>query len=152
MGTGTRMDDKRSGIDTSGVDEIVGYRLRRAQLAVFGRFLQRFAAFELKPADFSTLALIADNPGRRPSEIAAALGIKRANFVALANGLVARGLIDRRQLPGDRRAHALELTANGAAMLVQVRALQDAFESEIVAELGGTEARDRLLALLDRLG
>jgi DNA-binding MarR family transcriptional regulator len=145
------MDDKRKTIDTSGVDGIVGYRLRRAQMTVFARFMQRFAESTLKPADYSTLVLVADNPGLRPSQVAAVLGIKRANFVALANALEARGLIERRQLAADRRAHALALTPMGREFLARLRHIQAAFEAELVDELGGPAERDRLLALLARL-
>jgi DNA-binding MarR family transcriptional regulator len=145
------MDEKRKGIDTSGVDGIIGYRLRRAQMAVFARFLQRFAETELKPADYSTLVLVADNPGLRPSQVAAVLGIKRANFVALANSLEARGLIDRKQMSADRRAEALRLTPAGHDLVTRLRRIQEQFEAELVGELGGTAERDRLLALLARL-
>ena len=146
------MDDTKGRIETASVDRIVGYRLRRAQLAVFGRFAQRFAEFDLKPADYSSLVLIADNPGLRPSEIAAALGIQRANFASLAERLVSRGLIERRRAAGDRRARALELTHARRELVGRLRRAQDTFEAELVAELGGEAERDRLLDLLGRLG
>lgn len=145
------MSDKRRSIDTSGIDSIIGYRLRRAQTTVFGRFMQRFAEVEVKPADYSVLVLIADNAGLRPSQIAAALGIQRANFVALANALEERGLIVREQASADRRAHTLDLTPAGRALVDKMRAIQEDFEAELIAELGGPEARDTLLALLARL-
>ena len=144
------MDDES--IDTSAIDGIIGYRLRRAQVAVFARFQQRFAAVALKPADYATLVLVADNPGLRPSQIAMVLGIRRANFVGLANRLEARGLIERHPLSGDRRAHTLAVTAEGRALVRRLRTMQDDFEVELVAELGGAAERDRLLALLARLG
>ena len=59
------------------------------------------------------LVLVGENPGRKQSEIAAALGIKRANFVALVDGLQNRGLIERLSLETDRRANALHLTEQG---------------------------------------
>jgi DNA-binding MarR family transcriptional regulator len=145
------MDDKRRPIDTSSVEGIVGYRLRRAQMAVFARFMQRFAEADVKPADYSTLVLVADNPGLRPSEVAAVLGIKRANFVALANTLERRGLMVRKRALGDRRAHALQLTPAGRDLVARLRAIQDTFEAELVSELGGIAERDRLLKLLARL-
>jgi DNA-binding MarR family transcriptional regulator len=138
-------------LQTAGTTDIVGYRLRRAQLAVFKRFLAQFAEFDLRPAEYSVLVLIDDNPGRSQSEIAEVLGIKRANFVALVNGLEARGLTARRFSPGDRRANALHLTAAGRAFLDKARATQDAFEAACTSRLGGPVARDRLLELLDRL-
>lgn len=149
MGDVTQSSGRR--FRTSSVDSIVGYRLRRAQLKVFQQFNQHFSEFELRPAEFSILALVADNPGSTQSEIADALGIKRANFVALINGLEARELIERRPAAGDRRSHALFLTAAGDRLMPAISSAQAQFEAEWVARLGGAAARDSLLALLDRL-
>ena len=141
----------RRRIETETVSGIVGYRLRRAQMHVFQQFNSHFAEFDLRPAEFSVLALIADNPGSKQTEIAHALGIQRANFVALINGLDARGLSERRLLDGDRRSHALFLTAQGERLMVKLNKAQADFEAGWVAKLGGPQARDQLLALLDRL-
>ena len=80
-------------IDTAGTSSIIGYRLRRAQLKVFQRFLAVFDELSLRPAEYSVLVLIADNPGRKQTEIAEVLGIKRANFVALVHEMEERGLV-----------------------------------------------------------
>lgn len=138
-------------LKTRATTDIVGYRLRRAQLAVFQRFIAAFEPLNLRPAEYSVLVLIADNPGRKQTEIAEILGIKRANFVALINALDERGLTERRAAPGDRRANALYLTTEGTVFLEKARAIQDAFEAECVAMLGGPEQRDTLVRLLDRL-
>ena len=138
-------------LETESTTGIIGYRLRRAQLAVFQRFNTVFAELNLRPAEFSVLALIEENPGRKQTEIAEVLGIKRANFVALVNGLDARGLTERRAAHGDKRANALYLTTTGSHFLARARQVQDAFESECIRRLGGAEARDTLLKLLDRL-
>jgi DNA-binding MarR family transcriptional regulator len=136
---------------TEATSGIVGYRLRRAQLAVFQRFLAEFAELDLRPAEYSVLVLIADNPGCTQSEIADVLGIKRANLVALVKGLEARGLTGRGFPPGDRRANALRITDAGRAFLDKAQATQNAFEAACVERLGGPAERDRLLQLLDRL-
>ena len=141
----------RKRLDVSPVSGIVGYRLRRAQLAVFQRFIERFAELGLRPAEFSMLALIEANPGSKQTEIADALGIKRANFVALIKALDERGLTERRQPAGDRRSNALFLTASGKDFVRQANALQAAFEAECVERLGGEKARDQLMGLLDKL-
>ena len=138
-------------LETRATTDLVGYRLRRAQLAIFQRFIARFEALDLRPAEYSVLVLIAENPGRKQSEIAEVLGIKRANFVALIHRLDRRGLTQRRLAPGDRRANALFLTEKGTQFLQEARAIQDAFEQDCIARLGGQGERDRLLALLDRL-
>lgn len=137
--------------ETGTVSGIVGYRLRRAQVAVFQQFMARFAEFGITPAEYSVLALIGTNPGSKQTEIGDALGIKRTNFVALINALEQRGLTERQQVAGDRRAKALHLTKAGTAFVARANAVQAAFEAEMVERLGGPDARDQLLALLDRL-
>ena len=51
------------------------------------------------------------------SYLGRALGIKRANLVPLLASLQARGLVGRRAVDGDRRAAALHLAPDGAALL-----------------------------------
>jgi DNA-binding MarR family transcriptional regulator len=142
---------RRRRFDPSFVNDIIGYRLRRAQLRVFQQFITRFVEFDLRPAEYSVLALIAANPGCKQTEIAEALGIKRANFVALINGLEKRGLTERRQPAGDRRSNALFLTPSGEEFVAKANAAQADFEAECVAKVGGRKARDQLMSLLDML-
>jgi DNA-binding MarR family transcriptional regulator len=130
---------------------ITGYRLRRAQVSVFQRVMSAFAAVDLRPVEYVTLELIYDNPGRKQSEFAEVLGVKRANFVVVINQLQARGLVERRADAGDRRANALYLSPRGDALLAEARTIQDRFEQDCVERLGGTDEKRFLLALLDRL-
>jgi len=137
-------------VKLSTLDDAVGYWLRRAQLAVFEDFARRFVALELTPAQFSTLIAIRDNPGRRQSDIAAALGIRRPNFVALLDELERRRLAERTPSGADRRANALRLTGAGEALLARALAAQHEQESAIRAHIGEAE-RDTLVATLRRL-
>lgn len=130
---------------------IVGYKLRRAQLVVFHDFLQTFARMKIRPAEFSVLSMIARTPGLKQTEIAEALGIKRANFVALMDGLEARGLADRRKGGTDRRSHALHLTPEGERFVRKMVAVWHEHEDRMIDRLGGPQERDRLIELLDRL-
>jgi DNA-binding MarR family transcriptional regulator len=130
---------------------IIGYRLRRAQLSVFQRFLTVFAELKLRPVEYSVLVLIAGNPGRKQTEIAEVLGIKRANFVTLVHSLEERGLVERMASAADKRANALHLTCEGEAFLAQARAVHEAMELDLIDRLGGEQEREKLLALLDRL-
>jgi DNA-binding MarR family transcriptional regulator len=136
-------------IESLQLADYVGYRLRLAQIAVFEEFIKSFATLDLRPAQFSALLIIAQNPGRNQSEVAASLGIQRANFVSFIEKLEARGLIDRRAI--DRRSYALHLTREGEALLTRAVELQDALEARIEARLG-EGGKARLLDLLRRLG
>mgnify|MGYP001287964549 FL=1 len=133
------------------MDAIIGYKLRRAQLSVFQDFLQTFAKMKLRPAEFSVLAMIADAPGQKQTEIAGQLGIKRANFVALMDGLERRGLAERRKIETDKRSHSLHLTPEGVRFVKKMSALWREHEERFVARLGGPAEKDRLIALLDRI-
>lgn len=130
---------------------IIGYALRRAQLAVFQDFIDSFARLKLRPAEFSVLTLIARTPGQKQTEIAEQLGIKRANFVALMDGLERRGLAERRKAEGDKRSHSLHLTAEGVKFVGRMAQVWTEHEQRLVAQLGGEAERDQLLALLNRL-
>ncbi|MBJ3786096.1 MarR family winged helix-turn-helix transcriptional regulator [Devosia sediminis] len=145
------LPESEAGLRTETTTGAVGYRLRRAQLSVFQKFLAFFDEFKLRPAEFSVLVLISDNPGRKQTEIAQVLGIKRANFVTLVHGLEQRGLVERVPSDHDRRANALHLTPAGTAFLGTAQSRHAELEDEIAARLGGPAARDQLLALLDQL-
>lgn len=143
--------DSDSGLRTETTIGAIGYRLRRAQLSVFQQFLAVFEELKLRPAEYSVLVLIDDNPGRKQTEIAEVLGIKRANFVTLVHGLEERGFVERIPSAHDKRANALHLTESGTTFLRMAQARHATLEDETIARLGGPAARKQLLALLDRL-
>jgi DNA-binding MarR family transcriptional regulator len=146
----TAPDEPAAPLDMSALTSIVGYPLRRAQLAVFDDFGRRFAALDLSPAQFSALVTIGANPGRKQSEIAGALGIQRPNFVAMMDELERRGLAERLRTPADRRSRALALTEAGAALAARAQRVQAEQEKQI-DRLIGREGRELLVATLNRL-
>ena len=133
------------------MDAIVGYMLRRAQLAVFQDFIESFSKLKLRPAEFSVLAIIARQPGLKQSEIAELLGIKRANFVSLMDGLEQRGLAERRKSEHDKRSHALHLTEHGCQFVNRMIDVWNRHEGRVIEQLGGPERKEKLIGLLDRL-
>jgi DNA-binding MarR family transcriptional regulator len=136
---------------TEATTSLLGYRLRRAQLNVFQKFNSVFETMRLRPAEYSVLVLVADNPGQKQTAIAEVLGIKRANFVPLLHGLEQRDLVERRPSAEDRRANALYLTSTGAEFLASAKALHDRMEDDLLVLLGGESQRRELFTLLDRL-
>jgi DNA-binding MarR family transcriptional regulator len=95
--------------------------------------------------------IIAANPGLKQSEVAEALGIQRANFVAIADGLESRGLAERRKSDLDRRVQALYLTKSGEALFEAIMTKWKRHEDSLIDRLGGAAARDQLLDLLSRI-
>ena len=143
------------GVETGTVDlgalaGQVGYQLRRAQLAVFADFHRRLGDVDIRPAQYAVLLILQQTPGLQQSQVADALGIKRANFVTLFDGLQARGLARREPCATDRRAVRLHLTEAGMLAMERIGRLVDAHEAWVSAVLG-EQGRAQLLALLARL-
>lgn len=147
----TARDEAEARVEVPPMATIIGYKLRRAQLYVFQDFIETFAKMRLRPAEFSVLAIIAATPGLKQSEIAETLGIKRANFVALMDGLEKRGLAERRKAAADRRSHSLHLTPEGTRFVRKMAAIWAEHENRLIDRLGGPEERDRLIGLLGRI-
>jgi DNA-binding MarR family transcriptional regulator len=145
-----RMGDKTTDIDLGPLPELIGYVLRRAQIVVFQDFFATFATLDIRPAQFAVLTVIERNPGLTQSQVAAALGIKRTNFVGMLDELEARALAERRQIARDKRSYALYLTADGLTLMRKLKPVLKAHETRLVAKLG-EEGRDRLIALLHAL-
>lgn len=138
-----------SKVDYGRLDDSLGYVLRRAQLAVFKTFQNTFKSVDLTPAQCSVLLIIERNPGLTQTQVSDALGIKRANFVALFDALEARGLAQRAPA-SDRRSYALQLTPRGRALLKKIHSFSEVHEDKIGAALSKPERAElfRLLNLL----
>jgi DNA-binding MarR family transcriptional regulator len=145
----------RSGIPGRSVDlgplpGLSGFMLRLAQLAVFGDFIAACGRFDIRPAQYSVLTVIENNPGINQTELSRALAIKRANLVAVIDELERRGLALRRRTARDRRAIGMFLTDRGAALMVEVHAAVRAHEKRVTRRLGKA-GRDQLIALLNAM-
>ncbi len=138
-------------IDYSILSEAVVYRLRRAQLSVVSDFNESLFEFGLRPADFSVLIVVANNTGLKQSDVAEALGIQRANFVAIIDGLEDKGLLQRRRSDSDRRVHYIEMTDEGRSVLAEISEIWKSHEAKLIDRLGGEKARDQLIGLLRRI-
>lgn len=143
-----RAQRRRRELDWGPLPGLLGYALRRAQVSVFADFAQ--AVPELTPGQFGVLTLIERNAGLSQSELGDALGVDRSTVVSTLDRLQARGLLARAPSPSDRRAHALELTAEGRALHADAARRIRAHEARIGAGLSAEERR-QLTALLARL-
>lgn len=130
--------------------EYLGYALRRAQMSAVAQFLEAFKEVDLRPTQFAVLTIINENPGIRQSEVCAALGIQKANFVPLLNELERRGFASRNTGVADRRSSALHLTPLGRTTLGRARSVHEAYEAQFVARLG-KRGHDQLLMLLSKV-
>ena len=132
------------------LDRVLGYALRRAQVAVFNDFRRSFAELDIRPTQYAVLAILAEHPGLKQGDVSAALGIKRTNFVAVLDELERRGLARREAVADDRRSRALFLTEEGEALTARMHKMNATHEARLASFLGPGEAAT-LIALLRRL-
>jgi DNA-binding MarR family transcriptional regulator len=118
------------------LDGHLGYFLRRVQVWVFQDFIRTLASIDLRPAQYSVLAVIGANRGLSQADVAQLLGIERARLVRLLDRLEKRDLTQRLASPVDRRSHALQLTPAGQALLKRAKALAAVHEANLVQRIG----------------
>ena len=102
----------------SPLDTLLGYRLRRASMAMMADLVSALRAFDLSVGEASLLILIGANPGCRQSDVGRALEIKRANLTPLLGRMKARGLVS--DTPIDGRSLSLALTSAGITLQQEV--------------------------------
>jgi MarR family transcriptional regulator, organic hydroperoxide resistance regulator len=80
-----------------------------------------FARWDLSPSQFNVLNLLSDTAqGFTQIELSRLLIMHRSNATGLIDRLEARGLLQRKAIPGDRRAHRVTLTAAGRRLVTLV--------------------------------
>jgi DNA-binding MarR family transcriptional regulator len=137
-------------VDASYLEGLIGYNARRAALTVIAVFLERMKPYGLRPVDFSTLSLIAHNPGITARQLCHALGVLPPNMVGLINGLEQRTLIERRPHPSDRRAQGLHLSAHAVPMMQAAERTAAQIEQEAAHRLSPAEQKT-LMRLLQKI-
>lgn len=138
------MDNKQK-LRQGALPQLLGYRLRLAQQAVFRDFAE--SVHGLSPGRVGLLIYIDANPGVTQSRLAEAVRRDRSTMVGVLDELEGRALIERRR-GTDRRTNGLWLTRAGRAVLG--RAVRDiaAHEQRISARMSARERR----VLLELLG
>ena len=127
--------------------ELLGYRLRLAQQAVFRDYAASVQG--LSPGRVGLLITIDANPGVTQSRLAEAVNRDRSTMVAVFDELEARGLIERRR-GADRRTNGLWMTRSGRQLLARALRGIALHEQRVAARLSPAERR-QLLSLLGKI-
>ena len=138
---------KQTELRAGSLPQLVGYRLRLAQQAVFRDFAESVG--EVSPGQAGILLLVEANPGVAQGRLAQAVRLERSTMVGVVNVLEERGLVERRRAR-DRRSNGLWLTAPGRVFVGKLKRRIEAHERRIAAQLTPAE-RAELLELLGKL-
>lgn len=137
-------------VNLSFLPDLLQHSVRRAQLHLWRDFASEVGQGELRPGQFSTLALIVANPGISQIELSRELDIDKATIVSLIDLLEREGLAERHQSADDRRRHCLHATDKGRETLTQMREAVFRQEEKYRALFTPDELR-ALIGMLNRL-
>lgn len=138
------------GLDYDVLDELLGYSLRRAQVAMFVAFDKATRGMGVTPPRFTALVIIGANPGISQTDLGRVLGIARSGAMLLADWFVRRGLVERRRRPNDGRAWGLHLSREGERFTARLKRRVIALDLRRSRCLSARERRE-LLRLLEKL-
>lgn len=141
----TAEPESEAGLLASPLDGLLGYRMRRASMAMMADLLAALRPLGLSAGEASFLILIGANPGCRQSDVGRTLDIKRANLTPLVARMKTRGLVT--DAPIDGRSRSLTLTAQGAALRDAAQAQVAASNRRFVERMALSE--DALIAALN---
>jgi len=140
----------RSGLNLGPLARVIGYRLRRAQLAVYEDY-QRDAPAPVAPSQLGILVIIDENPEMTQQQLCEGIGVDKSTFAIRLDRLADRGLLRRVRSEDDRRRNSLRLTAKGKATLRTMLVHVERHERRIFARLSAVE-REQLMELLKKIG
>jgi long-chain acyl-CoA synthetase len=103
-------------------------------------------AVDLTLPQFRVLGILAEGSSAA-SGLADRLAVRRPSITAVVDGLVARGLVDRRQEDSDRRRVSLRLTDEGARVLGEADRAVDAYLESIAGHLPDKDEATALRSL-----
>jgi DNA-binding MarR family transcriptional regulator len=129
--------------------DYTGYLLRTAFMRGAGLVAETFPKGS-HPRDASVLSMLEATGPVSQQQLVEALHVNRSVMVKLIDGLEARGLVERRRNPEDRRSYALYPTSAGRRELEAMAPFMDRGESVFAAALSAAE-RERLIELLHAL-
>ncbi|MCC7461605.1 MAG: hypothetical protein IT480_03980 [Gammaproteobacteria bacterium] len=133
---------------TDPIAACLGHQLRRCSAMMSSDLVRTMRAVALKPAEATTLYVIAANPGQTQAVTGRILDVRRANLVPHIARLLRLGLIRRK--PGRGNSMAVTATAAGRRCAARIGTLIAQHEAAFQGRLERAE-RAELLRLLLKL-
>ena len=127
-----------------------GFLLSRLGMVSQKRFGELLESLDLTTRMWGALNVLDHEGPLTQHALGRMIAMDPSSMVATIDELEARGLVERRRHPTDRRAHALHVTAHGRKTLERGRELAAQAQDELLAPLSTAE-RKQLHALLLRV-
>jgi DNA-binding MarR family transcriptional regulator len=127
-----------------------GFLISRMGMVAQKQFAERIDQLGLNPRMWGALNVLDYEGAITQHALCKGVGMDPSSMVSTIDELEARGLVERRRHPSDRRAHALHLTEEGRETLARGRELARGAQEDLLAPLNADE-RKQLHELLLRL-
>jgi DNA-binding MarR family transcriptional regulator len=112
--------------------------------------VESLARWDLTPSQFRALRVLMRHDAMRPSELSEHLRIAPRSTTEVLDGLEAKGLIERRPDPQDRRATLVVPTERGTDVCANIRSARGSEAERVFDRLSPTD-RDHLARILRKL-
>jgi len=120
----------------------IWFRVMRLHHRLLAAIAHDLRDIGLSVPQFDVLSTLTEAEGLSQRELADRLYVTKGNVSGLIDRMVEAGMVERRALPGDRRSHALAMTAHGRALEAKAQALQQAFIDRTLGQLSDEDLRD----------
>jgi DNA-binding MarR family transcriptional regulator len=127
-----------------------GYLISRLGFYASRQFAERLATVGLTPRMWGAMNTLDHEGDVSQQQLGRAIGVDPSSMVSTMDELEAKGWVQRRRHPTDRRAYALHITDAGRETLTRARRLAGGAQNELLAPLDDAE-RAQLHDLLLRL-
>jgi DNA-binding MarR family transcriptional regulator len=118
-----------------------GFLISRMGMVAQKRFSERLDALGLTTRMWGVLNVLDAEGELTQHALGRCVGIDPSSMVATIDELEAKGLVERRRHPNDRRAHALHLTDEGRSTLAGGRELARRSQEDLLAPLSADERK-----------
>jgi MarR family transcriptional regulator, lower aerobic nicotinate degradation pathway regulator len=132
------------------INELPGHAIRRLHQISVGIFLQEVGEVGLTPVQFGALQSVSNQPGIDQRSLARSLALDTSTTGGVVDRLEARGWLERRAAPADRRVRQLVLTRAGQAALTEATPAMERAQAQILAPLTERQRAD-FMRLLQQL-
>ena len=130
--------DQGVDVPVPGVGRVAAWLSKTVEVAL--------AQVDLTLPQYRVLAILADG-NEAASGLAERLAVRPPSITAIIDGLVTRGLVDRRHEDSDRRRVSLRITDDGARVVVEADRAVDEQLSSIAGHLSNKECGTALRSL-----
>jgi DNA-binding MarR family transcriptional regulator len=132
------------------VDDQPGHNIRRLHQISVGIFLRELGELELTPVQYAALQTVANQPGIDQRTLARTIALDASTTGGVVDRMEARGWLERRTSPEDRRSRQLALTDAGNALLAGAVPAMLRVQEHILAPLSERQRGEfiKLLRLL----